>query len=47
MTCGWFYVVNSLPFLSPSGGLETPFMLTFRSLRYNIHQKMKNLMTKL
>ena len=31
----------------PSGGLEMPFMLTFRSLRYNTHQKKKNFKTKL
>ena len=30
-----------------SGGLEMPFMLTFRSLRYNTHQKKKNFKTKL
>ena len=31
----------------PSGGLEILFMLTFRSLRYNTHQKRKKFKTKL
>ena len=31
----------------PGGGLEISLMLTLRSLRYNILQKMKDLMTKL
>ena len=30
-----------------SGGLEIPLILTFRSLRYNTHQNMKDFMTKL
>ena len=31
----------------PSGGLEIPLMMTFRSPRYITHQKMKDFMTKL
>ena len=31
----------------PSGELEIPFMMTFRSPRYITHQKMKDFMTKL
>lgn len=36
-----------LPAPRPNGGLEIPFMLAFRSLRYNTHQKMKDFITKL
>ena len=31
----------------PSGGLEIPLVITFRSPRYIIHQKMKDFMKKL
>ena len=31
----------------PSGGIEIPLMMTFRSPRYITHQKMKDFMTKL
>ena len=31
----------------PSGGIEIPLMITFRSPRYIIHQKMKDFMKKL
>ena len=31
----------------PSGGLEIPLMMTFRSPRYITHQKMKDFMAKL
>ena len=37
------YCLSSIP----SGGLEMPLMLTFRSLRYNTHHKKKNFKTKL
>ena len=35
------------PSPNPSGGLEIPLMMTFRSPRYITHQKMKDFMTKL